>query len=291
MCIRDRLNKYQHPTEAREFFAPDAEPTVDAGLPVADIQGLSDFTRPHPKSKRMPVTKAGVKSGSSPDGLGYFFGDDFRNDYAPGTTLTGAGQMVGLLQFDGYYASDVTSYAQAAGGGRTSIVIQKVLIDGFNGVPTTGVNSGNVEVALDIEMAMAMAPGLAKIVVFEGGPNGLQNDVLNVMLSSNMVKNLSCSWAWGGGPSTTTDNIFQLMAAAGQSFFNASGDTDAFVAGSNNDVDSTAQANAPSSSPYITQVGGTTLATNGFTSAYTSETVWNERTVNPCLLYTSPSPR
>ncbi len=40
------LRTYQHPTEARDFYAPDTEPTVDAALPVADIQGLSDYAKP-----------------------------------------------------------------------------------------------------------------------------------------------------------------------------------------------------------------------------------------------------
>jgi hypothetical protein len=100
------------------------------------------------------------------------------------------------------------------------------------------------------------------------------------MAASNTVKCLSCSWGWGGGPSTTTDNIFKQMAAQGQSFFNASGDGDAFVAGSNNDVDSLSQFNAPSSSPYIMQAGGTTLTTSG-AGGYGSETVWNLNQANP----------
>ena len=135
--------------------------------------------------------------------------------------------------------------------------------------------------ALDIEMAMAMAPGLSKIVVFEAGPNGFQNDILNSMLTySNTIRQLSCSWGWSGGPTNTTDSIFQMLAAAGQSFFNASGDSDAFVAGSNNDVDNPSQVNAPSSCPYITQVGGTTLTMNGSGASFAWETVWNDRTVN-----------
>ncbi len=276
-----QLNKYHHPTEAREFFAPDVEPTVDAALPVSDIQGLSDFARPRPHFRKGPAANLAPRSGTAPDSSGDIFGNDFRNAYAAGTTNTGSGQMVGLVQFDGFYASDITSYAKAAGGGRTNIVIQTVLLDGYNGVPTTGANSGNGEVALDIEMSMAMAPGLSKIVVFEAGPSGLQNDVLNSMLTfSNSIKQLSCSWGWDSGPSATTDNIFKLIAAAGQSFFNASGDTDAFVAGSNNDVDNTNQVNAPSSCPYITQVGGTTLTMNGSGASFASETVWNDRTVN-----------
>ena len=90
---------------------------------------------------------------------------------------------------------------------------------------------------------MAIAPGLARIVVFEGNPTDfIPNDILNSMLAySNTVKNLSCSWGWSGGPKTTTDTIFKSMAVVGQSFFNASGDSDAFTTGksSANGVDNT----------------------------------------------------
>src|SRR4029077_11055413 len=111
------------------------------------------------------VSKGMTKNGSAPDSSGAYFGNDFRNAYVPGTALTGAGQSVGLFQADGYYPTDIVAYASAAGNGRTNILIQKVLIDGFNGVPTT--LGGNPEVSLDIEMAMAMAPGLSRIVLFE----------------------------------------------------------------------------------------------------------------------------
>ena len=274
------LHSYQHPTESRQFFAPDTEPTVASNLPVADIQGLSDYYRPHPRVKKMDVAQIVSKNGSAPDGSGCYFGNDFRNAYVPGTALTGAGQIVGLLQFDGFYSNDIAAYAAGAGGGRASIPIQTVLLDGYDGTPTpiSDPNSGNIEVSLDIEMSMSMAPGLAKIIVFEAGPSGLQNDVLNSMVTySNTVKQLSCSWGWPGGPSTTTDAIFKNMQAGGQSFFNASGDSDAFTTGasSENGVDNTSLANAPSSSPYITQVGGTTLTMNGTGSSFSSETVWN----------------
>jgi xanthomonalisin len=39
--------KYQHPSEARTFYAPDREPLVPANLPISGIYGLSDFPRPH----------------------------------------------------------------------------------------------------------------------------------------------------------------------------------------------------------------------------------------------------
>jgi len=189
--------------------------------------------------------------------------------------LTGSGQWVGLVEFDGFFAGDISSYETAAG--LPAVPLQTVLLDGYNGAPTTGANSGNVEVSLDIEMAVCAAPGLSGIVVFEAGPNGIPNDVLNAMAASPGVSQFSCSWGWGGGPSTTTDVIFKNMAAQGQSFFTASGDTDAFTSGSSsaNGVDNTSLQDAPSSCPYITVVGGTTLTTTGPGGSWSSETVWN----------------
>jgi subtilase family serine protease len=272
------LRTYRHPTEARDFFAPDTEPMVDANLPVLEIEGLNNFSRPHPKRTDRHVQLGTPKKGSSPDGNGDIFGDDFRNAYVPGTTLTGAGQSVGLFEWDGSYSNSVAAYAKAAGGGRTNIVIQYVLIHNFNGQPTS---SGEPEVDMDIEMAMAIAPGLSKIVVFEGNPNiNSPISILNTMAASNSIMNLSCSWGWSPSdvPYTNTDAVFLEMAAQGQSFFNASGDSGAFTTGSSstNGVDNPSKYNLPSSDPYITQVGGTILNMNGSGTSWNSELVWND---------------
>ena len=42
-------------------------------------------------------------------------GNDFRAAYVPDSSLTGSGQTVGLLQFDGYTASDIAYYENQAG--------------------------------------------------------------------------------------------------------------------------------------------------------------------------------
>ena len=270
------LRTYRHPSEARDFFAPDTEPAVDAALPMVDILGLNNLWRPQAKRRRSNAARARPKFGSAPDGSGNWFGNDFRNAYVPGTTLTGAGQSVGLLEFDGFFPIDIFNYAKQAGNGRTNIVIQTVLLDGYNGTPSTGPDGGEGEVELDIEMAMAIAPGLSKIVSYEAGEDGNQNDILNSMLASSNVVNLSCSWGWFG-PSSTTDSIFLMMDGVGQTFFNASGDNQAFTPGasSKNGVDNPNLPNAPSSNPYITQVGGTTLVTNSPGNSWAGEIVWN----------------
>lgn len=53
-----RLLRYEHPTEHREFFAPDTEPSVTAGVPILSVSGLSNYQRPHPATPghaRAPV--------------------------------------------------------------------------------------------------------------------------------------------------------------------------------------------------------------------------------------------
>lgn len=60
------LRTYQHPTEARDFFAPDVEPTVDSSLPVLHVSGLDNFMVPKPLLHKMPASKAAPALGSGP---------------------------------------------------------------------------------------------------------------------------------------------------------------------------------------------------------------------------------
>lgn len=261
------LKEYKHPKENRNFFAPDQEPSVPASLPVLDVSGLSSYARPQPKLHYHPNTSQSPKIGSGP--FGTYMGYDFRAAYVPGTTLTGAGQKIALVQFDGYLASDIALYAQQAG--LPSVSLTNILLNGFSGNPTG--SGGEVEVSLDIEMVISMAPGLDQVMVYEGDPfNFIPNAVLNQIAVDNAARQVSCSWGWTGGPNATSDQIFQQMALQGQSFFNASGDSDAFLPGQ---VDDPNDFGFPSCSPYITQVGGTTLTTSGPGGAWVAETVWN----------------
>ncbi len=255
-AFKINLLVYEHPNEARTFFAPSGEPALDLAVPVLQISGLDDYQLPRPASlviQRMPQPQGGEPQAGSGAG-GSYLGKDFRAAYAPGVTLTGAGQYVGLLQFDGYYVSDIAQYATLAG--LTNLPLQNILLDGFTGQP--GVN--NVEVALDIEMALAMAPGLAGVLVYEGG---LGNSILNRMAVDNVAKQLSASWTYSTDANTT--QIFQEFAAQGQSYFNASGDSGAY----------TGTPPTPTDHPYVTSVGGTTLSTRGPGAGWLSEKTWS----------------
>jgi subtilase family serine protease len=166
--------------------------------------------------------------GSGPNGN--LAGFDYRAAYAPGVSLTGTGQMVGLVEFDGYYAGDIASYVSQTG--VSNVPLQIVLLDGFNGVPTRS-TAATARWPLDIEMAISMAPGLSQVVVFEADPtNGLPNDVLQAMSSTTYtnIKQFSCSWDFGtitSAQRTAMDGYFMKFATQGQSFFDASGDSGA----------------------------------------------------------------
>ena len=264
------MRVYRHPKENRTFYSPDIEPSLDLAVPVADISGLNDFALPHPNLKPIPAllnpAAATPNAGSGPGGN--FLGYDFRRAYAPGVSLTGAGQMVGLLEFDGYFANDITNYQGQAG--LTNLVpLQNILVDSVSGIPGySGDPRGVGEVSLDIEMAIAMAPGLSKVVVIEGN---LGNSVLASMTTNTAVKQFSSSWTWSGGPNTTTDNLLKQLATQGQSYFQASGDSDAYDSLINVSTNLT----VPVDSTNVTSVGATTLTMNGTGASWASETVWS----------------
>src|ERR1051325_9444857 len=171
------MGLYQHPNESRTFYAPQNEPTLDTDVRVLHISGLDNFVLPHPASLQMrPIDNrsgATPQSGSGPGGT--YRGSDFKKAYAL-VSPTGIGQMVGLLEFDRYYPNDITTYATQAGLSTIPPRTDIFLDDIQTSIPTPG--SGNIEVALDIEMVISMAPGLSAVLVYQGLDG---NDVLNRM--------------------------------------------------------------------------------------------------------------
>jgi subtilase family serine protease len=269
-AFRVTLRTYRHPTEARDFFAPDTEPSLPANLRVMSIEGLSDYSLPRRATRRVKAAKVRPLSfnGSGP-GQEYA-GSDFRNAYVPGTALDGTGQTVALLEYADYFPVDITNYENIVGAtiGTTNYVsLTNVVVGGS--APGT---SNNSEVALDIEMAIAMAPKLARVIVYE--ESATSSSLLNRIATDNLAKQVSSSWLvgnWSSSLATTYDGILEIMATHGQSYFQSSGDNDAYTGSQPLDSGTT----VPVDSPYATVVGGTTLTMNGYGASWSSETVWN----------------
>jgi subtilase family serine protease len=216
-----RMGLYQHPNEARVFYAPDTDPSLDLAVPILSVQGLDNFDRPRPMNliTAFDSTNApGSATGSGP--FGFYLGSDFRAAYAPGLALTGAGQRVGLLELDGYFASDIAEYESLAK--LPNVTLTNILLDEFNGVP----GQNETEVTLDIDMAISMAPGLSEVLVYEGT---VPDDILNRMATDDLASQLSCSWGFEPPVDATRDQIYEQFAAQGQTMFQASGSSGAYV--------------------------------------------------------------
>ncbi|MBS0555970.1 MAG: Ig-like domain-containing protein [Proteobacteria bacterium] len=189
-------------------------------------------------------------------------------------SLAGAGQRVGLLEFDTYLPSDVRDYAALMGpwSGPASNV-SEIHVNG--GAP---LGAGQSEVLLDIADVLTAAPG-ASIVVFDAPQSTSYQTLFNAMLSQGVTV-ISNSWAYCEDQTTqadvaSIDSILQMAAASGVSVFSGAGDSGSTcLDGSPN------TAAVPADSPHVTAVGGTTLQQlPGFT--YGSETWWDGSGTSP----------
>jgi len=206
------MGVYQHPTENRTFFSPDREPSLNLSVPVAHIAGLNNFSLPMPMIKVLQgVAFPTDVTGSGPGGS--YLGSDMRAAYYGGTTLTGIGQAVGVLEFGGYNLSDVDSTFSNAGQSY-SVPVNNVLLDGATGDPT----NDDSEQVLDIVQAIGMAPGLSQVRVYIGSSDSLDDaNIFNAMATENICKQLSVSWEWYPDDPSTDDVFFEGLRCSGES--------------------------------------------------------------------------
>jgi len=90
--------------------------------------------------------------------------------------------------------------------------------------------------------------------------------IISAMTTHNpLPATIGCSWGWTPADTTTLDPYFQKMAAQGQNFFAASGDSSTWSA--SNEA-------WPADDAYIVSVGGTDLVTASAGGPWKSETAW-----------------
>ena len=268
------LLTYQHPTESRIFYGPDREPTADLPFALWHISGLDNYSIPHPLYvKKSDYAKA---HGMSPDAVvrhattgsgpsASFLGSDMRAAYYGGTALTGAGQNLGLFEYLGTDLADLTTYYKNAKQ-TNSVPVSVISTDGTS---TSCVDSraggrcDDTEQTLDMTQALGMAPGLASLVMYVGSTD---TAIISVMTThSPLPTTIGCSWGWTPADPTTLDPYFQKMAAQGQNFFAASGDSSTW---------SKRNEAWPADDANVVSVGGTDLTTASAGGAWKSETAW-----------------
>ena len=265
------MKTYQHPTEARTFFGPDREPTTDLPFALWHVSGLDNYSLPHPLyvKKSDYAAAHGISSeavvkhattGSGPSAS--FLGSDMRAAYYGGSALTGAGQNLGLFEFEGTDLADLTTYFKNVG--QTNNV--PVTLLSTDGTSTSCLNSqgcDDTEQNLDMTQAISMAPGLASLVVYVGSTD---TAIISSMTThSPLPTTIGCSWGWTPADPSTLDPYFKKMASQGQNFFAASGDSSTW---------STRNEAWPADDAYVVSVGGTDLVTASAGGAWKSETAW-----------------
>ena len=257
------MGVYYDTKDKRSFYAPNEEPSIDLPFQLWHISGLDNYSIPHPRyTHRNPTAIPNATTGSGPSSS--FLGSDMRAAYygeTGATALTGAGQNLGLFEYSGTDLADLTTYYKNIG--QTNKVPVTLLSTDGTSTSCVAPSCDDTEQTLDITQALGMAPGLASMVVYVGSTD---TAILSSMTSHNpLPATIGCSWGWTPADPSTLNPYWQKMAAQGQTFFAAAGDSSTWS--------STNEA-WPADAAYVVSVGGTDLTTHSPGGAWASETAW-----------------
>lgn len=262
------LHHYEH--EGRIFRGRSGYLHVpDDIAPIIDgVFGLDN--RPQAKAHLRfadPTSASPRAAGYTPPQLARFY------NFPAG--LDGSGQCIALIELGGgYNDQDLTTYFQQLGVAKPSVSSESV--DGGSNSPGDP-NGADGEVALDIEVAGAVAPGARIVVYFAPNTDRGFLDAITQAVHDTTNNPTVISISWGGPESswtsqamTTMDQALQTATALGITVCVASGDN-----GSGDGVnDQKAHVDFPASSPYALSCGGTRLDASG--NQVEDEIVWNE---------------
>lgn len=267
------MHTYRDPSSGRVFFSPDRQLTTGLAIPLWHVSGLNNYSIPHPLYvKRSDYAQANgtdaahvvshATTGSGPSAS--FLGSDMRAAYYGGTALTGAGQNLGLFEYEGTDLTDLTTYYKNVRQ-TNNVPVTLVSTDGTSTSCVYKRHRGcdDTEQTLDMTQALGMAPGLSSLVMYIGSTD---TAIISAMTThSPLPTTVGCSWGWTPADPTTLDPYFEKMAAQGQTFFAASGDSSTW---------STKNEAWPADDAYVISVGGTDLTTSSAAGPWKSETAW-----------------
>lgn len=188
----------------------------------------------------------------------------------------GKGQTIGIIELGGGYTQqDLQSYFKGLKLPVPNVIA--VSVDGAQNDPTGDANGPDTEVALDIEVAGAVAPGATIVVYFAPNSDAGFLDAINAAAMDDVHKPSVISISWGGPESSWTpqslqtyNDALQAAASVGVTVCVACGDN-----GSSDGLsDGKYHVDFPASSPYSLACGGTSLHIGN--SKVSSEVVWND---------------
>ncbi len=251
--------------------------TGDIALPdelhdaVTAVLGLDTRPQAHPHFRFRPPfqpARSGAGTSYTPVQLAQIY------NFPDGD---GAGQCIGLIELGGgYRAADIDAYFDQLGVARPKLV--DVGVGGGRNAPTGDPNGPDGEVALDIEVAGAIAPGATIAVYFSPNSDSGFIQSVNQAIHDTTNKPSVVSISWGGPEASWTqqsmqafNNVLKAAASLGVTICAASGDS-----GSGDGLqDGQNHVDFPASSPYVLACGGTTLDAQAG-QGIRREVVWND---------------
>jgi kumamolisin len=186
----------------------------------------------------------------------------------------GAGQTIGILEFDGgYFESDLKAFCKIA-----KVAFPKVIPISVDHTSTTIDNEATVEVMMDVQVIAGVCPKATIPVYFghftERGWINILDTAVHDAVNKPSVLSISYGLAegfdvWTNAAMTAINDAFKQAALLGITICISSGDdgSDAQVG------DGHAHVSFPASSPYVLSVGGTNVKIK---NGKINETVWKD---------------
>lgn len=225
-----------------------------------------------PMSRIVDTSKKGITAAWVGTGIGKTISpSDMRAHYKMPADLDGTGQTIAIVTAPGSGdpAADLnyfSNYYKLPQCNAANPCFSRINLMSNPARKISASVDWAMEVALDVQWAHAVAPG-AKIVLVTANSTGLF-DMMNAVKTASKIPGVTTvSMSWGGkdqllSTTKTLDGIF--AAAPGVAFFAATGDW------GNQGKNQT----YPSTSPYVTAVGGTSISRAGTVEDPIDEVTW-----------------
>ncbi len=272
-----QIHYYQSAGE--KHFAPSTELSIPAALAsvVAGVRNLNDF---RPRPKHIPSRGAFT---STVSGSVFFAPGDIVTTYDVGPLysagVNGAGQSIAIAGQSAIQVSDIENFQSAAGLTKKDPTMLLVPGTGDSTVVTGG-DEGESD--LDVEWAGAIAPGANIVFVYTGSNtaygvfDSLAYAVDEKIAPIVSLSYTSCELEITSSDLTSFEGMLKQGTAQGQTFVTASGDQGSTACSGDTQLNATQQqtvsVNYPTSSAYVTGIGGTEISSAD--SVSTNSTYW-----------------
>jgi len=281
--FKTQINTYRS-SDGNEFVSAAVKPSIpnEISSKISAVIGLTESKQFAPMVKvgkvlgENPAATADTAGGTGPGG--FYSAKDLRTVYQiPAWGSLDKKEVVAVFEQGGFVPTDISKYES-----KNNLSDVKVTPVSVNNSPTEADPplEGDVliEAALDIDMVIGINPDVKQVLVYIDSVDSFQTALLDAITqvgTDDVAQVLSISYGQDedlqGNTAIQAENTaLQVLATEGITVVASSGDRGAYGDGfgSYNVAD-------PSSQPYVTGVGGTTLYT-GPGQEYAGEAAWNE---------------